>query len=194
MNRLFFLVTLTAGDVEEVSHLNEDITEVRLPEIVTLRIPEDIPQTVVITGFEEEMPQMRNAVFHTHTDGDTVVETVLHSHRILCHHIVDTVGGITTVDIEIGVGGIAHIQSELRSQVDEATEALVFLSPCQMGEDRPLELVERAGILLGQARDAVDHRLVVDIEDILLPSQLCIVHLSSHRTYRIEIFLTDITQ
>ena len=63
-----------------------------------------------------------------------------------------------------------------------------------MGENRHLNVVDRAAVFLGKPCHLIDDGLVVAVENILLPTHLRIVHLGLHGTNRVEIFFADVAK
>ena len=63
-----------------------------------------------------------------------------------------------------------------------------------MREERNLNIVDRALVLLSNARRRIDDGLIVLIADILFPTHLTVVDLSLDRGYGREIFLYGIAR
>ena len=63
-----------------------------------------------------------------------------------------------------------------------------------MGKDGYLYVTDGAAVLLGNARNGVYNRIVVQIEDVFFPARLGVIYLRLNGTYRVEILLTDVSE
>ena len=189
----YFVMMLFLDDVKQVGSLDDDVAEVGLAKEVALRTPVDVAETVVVARLQLEVAQAWMAPFRTQSGSDAVVELRLYGHVLLLH---DGVGASCAVGGEVGrrivaLGRFAQVESDLRTRLEEEAPALGLLSPCQVGEDRDLHVVDRALVSLCVAI-GVDDGLVGGGEDVLLPSERGIVDLRGNGADRGKIFLAGI--
>ena len=137
---------------------------------------------------------MRYAPLNAQASSDAVVELILHSHCVLRASLVGAVCSVTVGDGEVGLCRLVKHIAELRTSLEEELQALAFLSPRQVGEHRQLYVVDVALIRLSHARSRINHGLVVDVENTLLPTDARIVQLGIHRAVGLEVFLAGVLE
>ena len=140
------------------------------------------------------MSHLRDGIFHAEACRNTVVEFILHLHRVLCHDAADTVAGIALVEIEVALCRLTDIRTQLRSCIEEEVKSFLLLAPRQMRQEGHLDVVDRTAVVLGRTRCGVDDGIVVDVLDILFPAHLRVVQLQLYRADGGEIFLNRISQ
>ena len=141
------------------------------------------------------MPHLRNTVFSTQTQGDTIIKLVLDCHCILSHHRTYTVivGCRHVLYREVGLLRITQIKSKLRTGIHEDVQSSCLPTPCQMRKDWHLNIVDGTLVSHRFFGFGDNHRIILLIQDILFPSCLRIVYLGIDRTDGLEIFLTGIS-
>ena len=141
------------------------------------------------------MPHLRNAVFCTQTQGDTIIEFVLDCHRILSYHRTYSViiGCRHVLYREVGLLRITQIESKLRTGIHEDIQSSCLPTPCQMCKDRNLNIVDGTLVSHRLLGFGDNHRIILHIQNILFPSSLRIVNLGIDRTDGLEIFLAGIS-
>ena len=139
------------------------------------------------------MPDLRMAELNSCSCRDTIVELVLYGHGVLGAYGVHPVGSVAVREVEIGLGTLAHIDTELWSEVDEEGKAFLLPTPCQVCHERHLYVVYRPAVFLRQSCCRVYYWHVVDIHDVLLPSHLAVVNFSIQRADGAEILLADVS-
>jgi len=189
--RLRFALVL---QVKEISQPDADSLIIARREIVTLGVAIDIAQTIVVATLKQEVSHLRDGIFHAEACRNTVVEFILHLHRVLCHDAADTVAGIALVEIEVALCRLTDIRTQLRSCIEEEVESFLFLAPRQVCQKGHLDVVDGTAVVFGRARCSVDDGIVVDVLDILFPAHLCVVHLQLYGADGGEILLYGVSQ
>ena len=180
------------GYVEEIGHLQEDISKVGPPEKVAFALAVDAAQAVVIARFEKEMAHAGQTIFCPKTCGNAVVELPFDGHRLLLDHFVGSIGEVSLGRLVVRLRLLAQIKPHLRAQLEEELCATVFFSPSQMSKDGHLNVVDRTQVRLGLAGMGIDNGTSVEVFDVLLPTNRGIIHLGIEGTKGVEVFLADV--
>lgn len=183
---------LGSCDVEEPGKLDDDAAHVGLGEEIALRIAIDIAEAEIIAGLELEVAHAGNAVFKAQAGGDAIVELVLYGHRVLGTNGIDAVGTVSLCEVKIGLRALAEPIAELGAELEEELRSALLASPCEMGHNGQLDVVDGATVLLGESRCFVDDGIVFIVEDAFLPSHLRVVQLGLDGADGGEILLADI--
>lgn len=162
-------------------------------EVVTFAVAIDIAEPVIIASFKKEVTYFRSRILDAGSRGDAIVKFIFNTHAVLSIHFVGTVVHVALFEGKVGICAFAQQISELWTGLNEELESLLLFSPSQMGENRDLDVVERALIVLCRIGVSVDHGLIIGILDILFPSELRVIHFGINGADGGKVFLANIS-
>lgn len=72
-----------ADEVEKVARLNNDVAKITLAKEVTFAATINIAKSIIVTGLNLKMPDLRYGIFNTQAYGNAIVELLFYTHGVL---------------------------------------------------------------------------------------------------------------